>query len=920
MKRNFFKQLESVDEIIPDAVLDAFPEHKKKLQRIQKLSEDVDEFLSRHMRQDFQAYSEPSVKKKILRVFVHHKFVPATVLEKGHFVVFVEGSVLDKDLVDVFSFGSFFEKIRFQLDRRFCKEDLVEWTTSALPEGTYANTFTVKIYTEKANNMKIFLHRNNDVRQRYELSPQLGTLLPYIQLDPTQEDVLTAIWQYVATNNLFVDSNQKEKEIQCDEYLRPITGRDTITFAGLKQKVLDNMAPCKPIQVDYSIASARSTGSTTRFTPAEFAKEGGKAFDLEVDVLDPIHEKVLQKINGIVKKASDMAPNLGSIESKCLYLAQSLTVDFREMVNCQALSEDPFGVVYGRKEEKNTAEVSATSSDDGVRDTRIQEANEVDESEVKSVGLVPRAVQQQWAHVDSVEAMCTEKQPSLYTSYPSFRAGYSSAIAPESDTLSCEELVWATDVQALLATRYDQPIEPSLSDATTSEAESEASMNTNSSPSKDQLSSPKAAAPPAPIGEHIDSETKILSESIGESTTTVATDVMIKDEGLAATQAPSHEPKADEEIKMEKKEEGAAGSDQAATTVSTAMDMEASEVQSETKTIEEPVKKETDEQSKEAPTDLKVSEVASEIAKPADQAVPDQAVSEAIESGKVADDAGKPSEGAASAMDVEISETPLRVPAQEGSGTAAGSSSGAESKVEGKVEAESASVDQTNGAASVTGGEGSVPCAPSLGQATDPAVESVTAPTVTSEASQSKESKELTASIPPSTTPSVVVGTLASTSAAMKTESKPPAKTTDPLILAAIAKIKAEKMESQDTKPESQDKKLESQDAMTGPAFPTLDPTDIPFVHPPTFVSTIHSSRGFIDIGDAQLFTGSSQNITQETNYLTGGANEWIRSSLALTHPEKLKRLLREGSKSDPNSGTLASTKPLKKEQIMKKK
>ena len=70
------------------------------------------------------------------------------------------------------------------------------------PEGSIADCFRVKIYGDKQIPIKIFLHRAVNVRPRYEISAQLRSILPFIQVDPTQEDVLAAIWQYLLVQGL----------------------------------------------------------------------------------------------------------------------------------------------------------------------------------------------------------------------------------------------------------------------------------------------------------------------------------------------------------------------------------------------------------------------------------------------------------------------------------------------------------------------------------------------------------------------------------------------------------------------------------------------------------------------------------------------------------------------------------------------
>lgn len=206
------------DESIPECVWQRFPEQRKKLQRIIALETNIDKLVHRHLRVNFAVNADQDIKKKILRVFIHHKFNPSTPYDRSHFLILVEGHVLDNKYMGCTKFGQFFEKVKFQVDKRLMpQEKSLEWSSVALQEGSNANCFQVKLYGDKPSSMKIFFHRSSDVRPRYELDTKLRAILPNMQLDPTEEDVMLAVWQYILSQSLCIEIREKKHLIRYDE-------------------------------------------------------------------------------------------------------------------------------------------------------------------------------------------------------------------------------------------------------------------------------------------------------------------------------------------------------------------------------------------------------------------------------------------------------------------------------------------------------------------------------------------------------------------------------------------------------------------------------------------------------------------------------------------------------------------------------
>ena len=170
MKRHFT----SSDESIPASAWERFPEYKAKLQRIVSVEHQIDQLLQKHARINFAVHAEPEVKRKILRVFVHNTFTSSTAYERSHFIVSVEGHLLDRQCKEFHSFGNFFERIQLQIDKKLLPQDkAIEWSAQSLPAGTQADCFRIKLYGDKPSSIRIFFHRSTDVKLRFENRPCL---------------------------------------------------------------------------------------------------------------------------------------------------------------------------------------------------------------------------------------------------------------------------------------------------------------------------------------------------------------------------------------------------------------------------------------------------------------------------------------------------------------------------------------------------------------------------------------------------------------------------------------------------------------------------------------------------------------------------------------------------------------------------
>ena len=164
-------------------------------------------------RTTLEANCEPQTKAKMLRVFIRHSFVPSTPEERSFFLVTVEGRLLDGMPIEDAPFGRFFDAIRVVPDRKYNVDNMLfEWTTEKFPAGVRAQCIRFKLYCDRTLPVTIQLTRSDYAVRRYELSSGLRQLFPKLALDPTEEDVLAALWEYIQMYDLCTDKTT----VRCD--------------------------------------------------------------------------------------------------------------------------------------------------------------------------------------------------------------------------------------------------------------------------------------------------------------------------------------------------------------------------------------------------------------------------------------------------------------------------------------------------------------------------------------------------------------------------------------------------------------------------------------------------------------------------------------------------------------------------------
>lgn len=335
MKRQF-----QSDEEIPHAAWKLYPEMKERLDKIIELEENFEQALNSKKRVCFAINSEPEIKTKILRVHLRHQFIASTPEEKAFFILSIEGHLLDKSAARMLPFGNYFDKIRMQLDKRQNPiNNVFEWSAENYPEGMKGNCFQVKIPGDKSFPVKMLLHRSHNICPRYEISSFLREVLPFIQVDPTEEQILLAMWGYISTMGL-LDSRDR-RQIKCNMALKNLFNVDQLILSSVKQRLGEHIAPCKPIQVEYNVTTTSSTLSDS-FGPVAVAKGGGKAFDIEVDVKDHFAFELLENLNHISKSQKEILETLGQMELKANFLAHAI-IESTNIINGELrdLQRDP---------------------------------------------------------------------------------------------------------------------------------------------------------------------------------------------------------------------------------------------------------------------------------------------------------------------------------------------------------------------------------------------------------------------------------------------------------------------------------------------------------------------------------------------------------------------------------------------------
>eukprot|EP01032_Pedospumella_encystans_P015702 gene15702-17945_t len=340
------RQLEDIDRSLPRFVLES-DGLQDSIQRINAVVANVDSLLLKKQRIDLALNAEPPVKQKVLRVYVRHEFYAATESEKSFFLVNIEGMLLDEKASD-FNLMSFFERISIQTqtEKKNNQGALVyDWSEADFPLGGNAHSVQAKVYADKSTLCRVSLHRSTAVQTRYNISDQLRAFVPYLRFDPTEEEVLLAVWQYIELNGL-IGSEKDKRYFKLTEGLKELLLGDrenplaVMLVSALRTKLSPHMVPARPVLVDHflniastpeafalSLKSNYSLRGGGRWpTAIAYSRVGGRVFELEVDVRDQACLSVLAALNKCTAQQYETDDRVRLHAEKLAYLARRLHV------------------------------------------------------------------------------------------------------------------------------------------------------------------------------------------------------------------------------------------------------------------------------------------------------------------------------------------------------------------------------------------------------------------------------------------------------------------------------------------------------------------------------------------------------------------------------------------------------------------
>jgi hypothetical protein len=192
---------------------------KLKLEKIHNLEDSIATLVNKK-RSSAVLANDIKVNQKIFRVFIHYKYYGIGVSSsdnKAHFILWIDGVLLDNKYKYKVKFSDVFDKVRVQTDKKSTQvPQIFEWDKKNTNK-TGIDGFKVKIYADKLCLTKLSLFRNMSVMERFDVSEPLRTLLPRLRPDPSLDEIVLSIWQYIQKNNLF---GEKDKRIvRCDDLM-----------------------------------------------------------------------------------------------------------------------------------------------------------------------------------------------------------------------------------------------------------------------------------------------------------------------------------------------------------------------------------------------------------------------------------------------------------------------------------------------------------------------------------------------------------------------------------------------------------------------------------------------------------------------------------------------------------------------------
>lgn len=140
---------------------------------------------------------------------------------------------------------------------------------------------------------------------RARLSAPLSEILALDEA--TKSDIILALWQYIKFHDL--QQTEEKRNIKCDEPLRQLFGRNTVTFPEIMELITPHLLPKEPLVINYTIDTdvENNLGETVFDLTLEFdddinaeiAKITKHWFDNQEDIfkLDEHIALVIQQLN-----------------------------------------------------------------------------------------------------------------------------------------------------------------------------------------------------------------------------------------------------------------------------------------------------------------------------------------------------------------------------------------------------------------------------------------------------------------------------------------------------------------------------------------------------------------------------------------------------------------------------------------------
>lgn len=313
------------DEVIATHLVGGIAsDFKKSIESIQRIELDITERSEKLLRVGFATNNKDNTITKALRLFIRHEYHELSHDDRPHYIIFVEGSLFD-DSNKAWKFGNFFDKIKICIEKKNHQQSVeIEWCIDENQNEAGTDCFRFKIYyDEKPVTANIYLTRCNDVRIRYDISISLRKILPKIKSNPTIDEVFLAMWQYLKLLNLI-----DRKLIRCNADLEELFGVQILPLNSLRQKLLDHLTLCRPLQISYNLNPILSTDSKIMMSASsksKYLKDNMMAsFDIEVDVIDPYAAAQVNLINKFHRERMDVQAKISTNIAAVHYITKTL--------------------------------------------------------------------------------------------------------------------------------------------------------------------------------------------------------------------------------------------------------------------------------------------------------------------------------------------------------------------------------------------------------------------------------------------------------------------------------------------------------------------------------------------------------------------------------------------------------------------